>query len=215
MKGRNVFLSGLLFFLILPVGPALAKTAYLSDMLYVRLREAPGSGNTIKTLKTADQFTVLEKKGGYLRVRTVDGKMGWLPGQYVSNDPPKAVVISRLRAENLSLREKVEALRDKLQAKVNAAEALQKRNGIEEKLLTDTIGSHDLVGQLDRLQQANDKLLAQMDSLRRRAAVVRKVENVQWFLAGSGVLLGGWILGKLSQRKKEPKHPRKFLIHNI
>ncbi|AJY76168.1 N-acetylmuramoyl-L-alanine amidase [Paenibacillus beijingensis] len=52
----------------------------------VRLRKGPGTGyEVIGSVNKGDRLTVLESEDGWKRVRTADGTVGWMSGQYVGS----------------------------------------------------------------------------------------------------------------------------------
>lgn len=56
-----------------------AETMYVSDRLYLSLRNAPDPGQLALDLLSSDtRVDVLETKGKWARVRLEDGRTGWV-----------------------------------------------------------------------------------------------------------------------------------------
>src|ERR1700746_3057110 len=63
---------------------------YISDDVTVSLRDQPGTdAPTQGTVRSGDRVTVLQSQGAgsFARVRTADGREGWLPERYLADTP--------------------------------------------------------------------------------------------------------------------------------
>jgi SH3 domain protein len=126
-------------FLIISSGNAYADRRFVSDKLIITLRSAKGSGSKICTLKSGNPVDVIEKSGRYLKVRTTNGKEGWVASQYISSKTPKSKVIKELKSQIASLNKAIEhenkepkdtiiaKLRKKNSALTEAAERFEKK----------------------------------------------------------------------------------------
>jgi len=93
------------------VQPACAETQYVTDMLILTLREGPGNEfNVIQILRTGMALDVLEEQEKYTKVRTQNGKEGWVSKQYLTSEAPKTILIEKLSGEVNTLKEKIERL---------------------------------------------------------------------------------------------------------
>lgn len=69
-------------------GKALGQASVTADTLY--MREGPGTDNSIvSVLSLGTSLNILDRKNGWVKVRTTDDQTGWVSGKYVGN--PKAV----------------------------------------------------------------------------------------------------------------------------
>lgn len=115
-----ITLFAMILMLCLP-GAAMAKTGYVSDELIITLRAGKGADfKIIDYLNTGTRLEVLQEDENYMRVRTQDGKEGWVLKRYVTFEPPKAEVIADLTEKIESMKtnmndiENIVAERDKL-----------------------------------------------------------------------------------------------------
>lgn len=211
---------------------AFAETRYVSDILVVNLRKEKGvRSETIRTLITGTAVSVLKVEGKFLKVRTAKGEVGYIHGQYLSRELPKATQIARLKKERDQLSKKLTGLEkekaefsskfqnleegfkgetDKLRVEAEtASSSLKEVKGefasLKKKyaaLSADSKHVMDIVGERDRLQQEHEGLLAEVETLRDQNAQVMRTGMIRWFLAGGGVFFVGWIAGKFSRKKK-------------
>jgi SH3 domain protein len=137
----------LLFTLAFVSGTASAddKIRYVSDMLIINLKtsvEAPFK--VVAKLYSNDKLEVLETDGRFSRVRTEDGKEGWIASQYLTSKTPKTVIIEELTSQLDTLRS----------------------DGITSSASTDMIGEFENLKRLNsELQTSNNRLAAENESL--------------------------------------------------
>ncbi len=208
------------------------ETRYISDTLIVTLRDGPGPSFTpLKALKTGTKLTVLDKQNQYLQVQTESGVTGWLKAQYTIPNPPGAIEAPKLREKlnqlvltNKHLSQKIKSLKDELaqrraelqnfnnklteqdSAQKAASKALQdKSEAVTNKYNKLLAQSQDVI----KLQKSHELLTKTYNTLRRQADTLRRknqalISNtrIYWFLAGGGIFLIGWLIGKSSLKKK-------------
>ncbi len=93
--------------------PALAETGYVSDMLFLTVRQGPGKGyKVLKTLKSNDPVEILKKQDNYYKIRTDDGVEGWVEQQYITDKFPQTLIVANLRKKIAVLEEKNKKLAD-------------------------------------------------------------------------------------------------------
>jgi SH3 domain protein len=209
-----------------------ADRRYVSDMLLITLRAGEGREyRVIKTLKTDTPVEVLEESEEYLRVRTDEGEEGWVAKQYISSEVPKSVIIRGLKKETSTLNARIEEL-EKDQASLseqfkvatqrhaakvgelekNASNSNQEASRLKIKLAQITKKHNtlidqsknvvDLISEQKKLKANNVSLNTRVEHLQQENAGLRNTRRLQWFLAGGGVLLIGWLAGKVSRKKK-------------
>jgi SH3 domain protein len=214
------------------VQPASADTRYVGDQLVITLRIGKSTEHKIiKTLKTGTPLEVLEEDKTYLKVRTLDGAVGYVLRQYISSDPPKTKRIEDLERLNSSLQSKVTNLETankelEMQLKTYQENYKQEISGISvkstelEKKLEQSLSNERIVtekyntllaqaenvveiaAERDLLSGQNKKLQAEMAALSEKYEKIADARMVKWFLAGGGVFFFGWIIGKISRKKR-------------
>jgi SH3 domain protein len=225
-----VFLFAILFIHTV----AAAETLYVSDQLLITFRQGKSTEHKIlKTLKTGTPLEILEREEGdnYVKVRLQSGEEGYVLIQYLTNDTPKLILVSRLEKQ-------LEKTRQQLaQAKAKRAETSQELNAAQEKqtlkegeftgsinelnqilaktkkdlqaatekyntLLDNSGRVVEITNDRDRLKKTNEKLSSKVQLLNAENSELLRTGMIKWFLAGGGVLFFGWIIGRFSRKKK-------------
>lgn len=214
-------LAALVLLLALPSLPRAADTRYVTDQLVLTVRadKTPGA-EILTTLQTDAPVEVLAEENGYLKVRTADGVQGYVQAQYITKETPKPVIIDRLEGQIASLRQQLEKIRQSKGSTFAQVEALQGEKAALEAELTEvreqleavrqrhqTLKQNsqqvlDIMAERDQLQSRNNKLVEEAATLREENEQLLRTGMIRWFLAGAGVLLAGWIMGKSSRKKR-------------
>ena len=214
------------------VPPATADTRYVGDELIITLRQGKSNQHKIlKTLKSGTPMEVLEEDESYLKVRTEDGVEGYVLRQYITTDPPKTKRIEELEMRNTSLQNKIKTLEEaksRLEMQLKTVEedykqkfsALTARStemeqNLEQALNNERISAEkydtllaqaenvvEIAAEHDQLQQKNKKLEADVAALLKNNDELSDSRMIKWFLAGGGVFFFGWIIGKISRKKR-------------
>lgn len=203
---KLLFALALLMFMS---GTSLAETRYISDLLIVTIRSQPGNGGTtLTTVQTGTPLEILGEANDFLHVRTENGVEGYVQSQYVTKELPKAEQLKQLETQNTRLRQQVEELSASLR---DGKKKMEHLNSTEKELarITDeyqklqqiSSGALEISRERDQLRQTNDALMGQMQQLEKQNSLYLRTAVIKWFLAGAGVLLAGWLLGKVSRKK--------------
>jgi len=209
-----------------------ADTRYVVDELVITLRQGKSTQHKIiKTLKTGTPMEVLEEGAKYLKVRTSDGTEGYVLRQYISSQPPKTIRIKELELENRALQNRMgelEKAKSKLEMQVDEIQgkydrevseltaestnfeqslelALNNQNEITEKyntLLSQSENVITIAAEKGRLLKENKILRAEIQELRKVNEKMANSKMIKWFLAGGGVFFFGWMIGKISRKKR-------------
>ncbi len=219
------------FLLLYPWNVHAADRRYVSDILIVTLRQGKGTGTKIKNLKTNTPVDVLEQSGNYLRVRTEGGLVGWVHGQYISQETPKPVVIRQLQKQVDKLQASVNELgkdqpeilselRDaqsrhaaevkQLESRMNHYREEADRTGKELAAITEkynTLTSHsenltELLDENEHLKKELGRLKRDIGFLRDASSKPRPPAMLWWFFGGAVVFFGGLIVGTIMKKKK-------------
>jgi len=186
----------------------------------------------LKSLITGTPLEVLgEDDGSYIKVRTADGIEGYVLRQYISPNIPQKQRIEELETIKASLQNKISTLEEannhlETQLKTvqeeynqksadinsrfagmeqNLEQALYNEQTMAEKydtLLAQSENVIEVVAERDQLLQNNIKLEANVTELLRINEKLSDSRMIKWFLAGGGVFLFGWIIGKSSRKKR-------------
>jgi SH3 domain protein len=182
-------------------------------------------------LKTGTPVEVLEENSSYLKVRTEDGTEGYVLRQYISTSPPKTHRIKELETKNSRLQNEISELentkdslqiqlrkiQDKYDQDISAsatkstdleqrlAQAMEKESTTKEKY--DTLASQSenvvkIANERDFLLQKNKKLSSELKTVKQENEKIADSRMIRWFLAGGGVFFFGWIIGKISRKKR-------------
>lgn len=216
---------------VFSIRPALAETMY-TTVLVVDVRAEPSADSPIVTYaRTSEPLEVLEKQGAYLKVRTIDGKTGWMKKQYATDEHPQSLVNEKLEKEIERLKTEskdVEAVRLKMldemsaEAKKHNDAAAKLKNDLEkaEALAASTASElANLEKKYEKLQQTSksaveiseerDKAKAELESLSEKNRLLenentrlKRSEAIKWVITGAIILIVGYIAGSLQKKKK-------------
>jgi len=228
----GLFLLFFTFVIITTSVSVYADTQYVSDNLIITMRTGTGDEyKIIRTLKTGTPVEVIEETDQYYKVETEDGEEGWVLKRYITAETPKTIIISRLKDDIIKLKDSIEkvnrergAIKKELQSADSShkdvvrelEESLKKKNDqtsnitkeLQEmtnkynKLAEDSDNVVVIVGERDMLNEENARLSADRNNLLRENERLSRRNNIFWFLAGGGVFFTGWIIGKISRKKK-------------
>ena len=232
MKFFSIFISLLLLSIVVLSSSVMADTRYVDDLLVITLRQGKSSKHRIlRTLKTGTALEVLEEDESYLKVRTADGLEGFVLRQYISTSPPKKQLIKRLEGKNKDLQQKItqfDKTNDDLKAQIgvmqenHAQELLELtgRSSLTEEALQQIQQEQEVIAEnystllgqsenvvaiaeeRDQLLMDRSKLTSEVTSLRDQNEKLSDNRMIKWFLAGGSVFLLGWIIGKISRKKR-------------
>lgn len=198
--------------LLLVLGPlsAFAATMYISDELTVPLRRGPSNGHKIinAALPTGLALEVLgeDSAAGFTQVRTPNGTEGWVPTQFLVNQPVAkdrlATALKRvetLEAQLKSTRENFQDVRGARTEIESKASALTKENQrLQTELAEIRRVSATAITQFQenkQLKTDNASLQAQVTQLSDEVQSLERNAMLRWFLAGGGLVLVGLMLG--------------------
>lgn len=187
MRGFSFLFIGLILVFSGVSAVAQSRTGYVTDMLILTFRQGPGpSYEVLKTLESNTRLTILEEEGGYYKVRLSSGDTGWVDKQFVTFDTPKAEIIETLKEEYAALENRFNDL--------SAA-----HEQLREKMAAMSENTDDLYQTLQKnkdLEKKNTQLSLRIEQLENQSEPLFKAGMIKWFLAGFGVILFGWILGR-------------------
>lgn len=194
-----------------------AATYYVKPSSEIPIRRGQGTKyKIVAVLANGSAVELIEEQQDWALVSLESGKRGWILKRYLSNTPPLDRQVELLKEEKQVLQEK------KGQAEAKFEELVTVNTEIEEDLTVclselgttkdryqslqaDTVDVVQTKKNLETAQQTIEGLNQELSDLQIENAVLKKNETVKWFLAGSGVLLIGWIIGRFTGRSRKRK----------
>jgi SH3 domain protein len=200
--------------MLLAAATSWAETVYVSENIRLTVRKEPGNDKKIVSILTSgDQVNVLQFGDEWTKIKLSDDKEGWVLSRFLSTQMPSSValkVLEKKYADLLSqsgapqadchrLKEENEKLTVDQQ---NCDKKFQSLNDSYQTLKKD---SQEVVKLRSDYEEALTKIVDQSKKLETLEAEVGKAsfdQNFKWFLAGSGVLLAGFLIGLIAKRKR-------------
>jgi len=186
--------------MLISSSPLWAKTMFITDRIEVGVRSGIGiEQKFVASVKTGDRVEVLEGDQNWTKVKLPSGAVGWVATRFLVDqvrtataiDPKTQGELKGVKDQNLALLKENEegkkALRDLQQ---------EKQTRVAPEL-------NQLKARNDQLEKQINELKQQATSNQQRGKNQHLNEQIWWFLAGSGVLFVGLILGWLASRGKK------------
>ena len=189
-----------------------AESMYVSDKLKVTVRSGPSTEYKILDIAESGQrVEVLETGEKWTLVRLANGKEGYVTTRYLIPGPTYRIRFDQLKVKQKALTQQATTLLEenttlraenkKLKSALNATEkSLKKLDGDYQELKT---GSGEFLSLKAKHKKISEQLAGQTqkaDKLDKELSKVELNQYIKWFLAGSGVLLVGFIVGFSARR---------------
>ncbi|MBW2493637.1 MAG: TIGR04211 family SH3 domain-containing protein [Deltaproteobacteria bacterium] len=164
--------------------PGSAQEAWVMDK-EVNLTLRTGAGTQyriIGSLKTGDVATILTRGDGWTKVRTADGKEGWVSAGFLQASPPAQIQLERLERDADELRRQLDDLSEQTTELLTANEEIETNDEKQRQ-------------EIERLTRENFELRA----------------GARWpeWITGAGIVLVGMALGALlgrnAGRRRQPR----------
>jgi SH3 domain protein len=213
MKIMNPFgLFVMLLFLISHT--AVAETKYVIEHLQVNARSGSSlEHKSITMLESGQAVQVLGVDKDWSHVKLSDGKEGWILSRFLTTKEPRKLVLEKLQKKYDQLDEQVNLLLEENRI-LNDENRIMKSELVSNKEALDEIkkkyeelkqGSSEYIRLKNSEQEAVLKLqemTSRVENWEKEASGFKKQQNIRWFLAGSGVLFLGFLVGSISKRKR-------------
>ncbi|MEJ2221591.1 MAG: TIGR04211 family SH3 domain-containing protein [Desulfobacterales bacterium] len=211
---KRLRLLGLVLLVCLFSASVYGETMYVSDILKLTLRTGPSIENKIISVLESGQVMEVIKFGDeWSRVQLPNGKEGWVLSRYLTTRETNNIKLERLEAKHKNLM-------------IQAAELLEENNRLQRdntKLSTEFKANQK---QLAKIQTDYEALKAEAadfltlktnfnratSQLAEQTAKANQLEEqvsslemnayIKWFLAGSGVLIIGFLIGFSTKRQR-------------
>ena len=161
-----------LSFALLSSEAVLADTTYISDKIPVELYSASFQrGVLVTTLESGAIVEITETDGDYSKIRTLDGKEGWVKSSYLSEEKPVRSSYLQLVAKYKEQQDEMEQLKTQLKNSTDA----DKEKTANDRLRKDLAQSKNTIAGLEK--QLKEKTAAfgdiekQLESLKNQPSV--------------------------------------------
>ncbi|WP_152765714.1 TIGR04211 family SH3 domain-containing protein [Alkalilimnicola sp. S0819] len=208
---NKVLKKGLILCSLLLAPAALAE--YVSDQLEITLRSGPTNQHRItQMLESGTRLQVMERQAGWARVRTAQGREGWVLERYLMSQPSARDRLQRAQARLDELLQDDQSLRSRLLAQQERTAELEaqvstlqgENSALSDRLETASRGL-TLADENQELQKRIVDLQREIQGLVNETERLTDRSRQDWFLVGAGVLFGGMILGLILPRLRWKK----------
>lgn len=217
MKSLKVgFWMVLIGLLILPAA-SVAETVYVSENFEITMRTGPGTDRKIISLvESGKALEILEKGEEWSKVRTINGKEGWVLNRYLSANQPCAMVLDRVRQDYDVLAAKYKDLKDnfdELNAQKKSTDAdLSQNQKDRDEISTAYETLKKEAADFLKLKQRHKQMTADLDAEKTLAAKLdeenmqlKRSRIIQWVLTGGGIMLVGFFIGLFSSSRRKSR----------
>jgi SH3 domain protein len=191
-----------------------AETMYVTDVLKLTLRSGPSTEHKILTVVESGQLMeILEPGEDWTLVRIANGKEGYVLTRYLIPEPTHNVRLEQLQAKHKALmQQSATLLEENTRFRKESKQRTLSLEGNEKalkKLRTDydelKAGSAEYLTLKKKYKMVSGQLAKQTKRASALDEELRGIEinqYIKWFLAGSGVLLVGFIVGFSARRQR-------------
>lgn len=199
---------------------AAEETRYVSDELKTPFRSSPGSTKRIlRMVKSGTPLEVIsiDKKSGYAKARTSDGKTGYILLRELSEKPSAREQLQSIQEQMRELQAEPDQIRSRLTQLQTDYSSLQQQHqkisSENETLTQDLAGIKQSAANAIQIANERSDLHKQLTAFKRQNADLqqqnRELSNnfeQRWFMIGAGVVLGsillGWLLPLMRFRRR-------------
>ena len=192
----------------------LAESMYVTDLLKLTLRSGPSTEHKIlSVVESGYQVEMLEAGEDWSLVRIADGKEGYVLTRYLVPEPTHNVRLEKLQTKHKALVQQAATLLEENTRFRNESKKLKATSDGNEKALKKLhteydklkAGSAEYIELKEKYKTVNGQLAEQTKRAAALDEELRAIEinqYIKWFLAGSGVLLVGFIVGYSARRQR-------------
>jgi len=191
-----------------------AETRYVTDIFQITLRSGQSTQNEItRMLPSGQALTVIERDAstGYTKVRTPDGKEGWVLSRYLMDVPSARARLSRAETKLADTDQNINKLKIELKQLSENKNTLKKENHLlkqQNKKLSSKLSNITRISsnaiQISSDNQRMKKRLSETDReiqfLQQENANLQDRSQRDWFIVGALVVVASMILGIILTR---------------
>jgi SH3 domain protein len=207
-------LSGLVLLLCLFSASVYGETMYVSDILKLTLRTGPSIENKIiAVIESGQMMEVIQFGDEWSQVRLPSGKEGWVLSRYLTTDETNNIKLERLETmhNNLTIqaaelleennRLKTENTRLSTEFKAGQKELVKTKSDYE-ALKAESAEFLTVKANYNRAASQLAEQTARAKQLEEQLSSLEMNTYIKWFLAGSGVLIVGFLIGFSTKRQR-------------
>ena len=187
-----------------------ADKVYIRDTLYVQLRGGQSTEHRIlhKGLKSGTELERLDSNDEtkYTQVRTDDGLEGWVPTQYVSEQPIASQLLEGVNGQLESLEtehqqsllrlREAKDLNDAMSSETEAVSEINAQLTADLQKITELAANVIAIDDENKqLAEDREALLSEMRDLNELNDGLSDTRAQEWFLRGAGTILIGLLFG--------------------
>lgn len=205
----------LLFFLLpacLAVATAQAETRYIKPTLEVAMRQnRDNSAKLVTNVPLGMKVELVEGDRDWSFIRLANEAEGWVRSRYLSATPlePGEVFKAVQSGEAVDHQARARELHEEnTRLRKELAACTTERSTLADKYQTLTADPNNPIHTKTALEEAQRQvqdLQANLAAAQIEITVLKKNESIKWFLVGSGVLMFGWLLGRLGNGRRKKK----------
>ena len=207
-------LLGLVLLFCLFSASVYGETMYVSDVLKLTLRTGPSIENKIISVIESGQMMEVIKFGDeWSQVQLPNGKEGWVLSRYLTTNETHNIKLERLEAKHKNLmiqaaelmeennRLKTENTRLSTEFKAGQKEWAKTQSDYE-ALKAEAAEFLTLKANYKRAASQLAEQTAKAKQLEEELSSLEMSTYIKWFLAGSGVLIVGFLIGFSTKRQR-------------
>ena len=178
---------------------AQAETGYIVDQAKMPMRSGEGTGFKItKMLPSGLAVEVLgQSKSGYSRIRTQDGKEGWILSRYLMKTPAAR---DRLQAFEKELSQLAQMKQETEAAGIENLRLQGENKKLQDEIQyirTTAANAVEVAEQNRALREEAAAAKQALFELEQQTVDIRSGAQQRWFLMGGGAIVAGIVLGLL------------------
>ena len=189
-----------------------AETRYVTDLLKLPLRTGPSTEYKILALvESGQQLEVVEPGENWSMVRLDNGKEGYVLNRYLVAQPTSAVRLKELQSKYTVLKQQADALieennrfkEENKTFKTSLDSSEKARNKLDTDYKELKASAAEFLSLKKKYEEVSTRLAEQTkkaNALDKELSGLEMNQYIKWFLAGSGVLLVGFIIGFSAKR---------------
>jgi SH3 domain protein len=187
---------------------------YVSDVLKVTVRRGPSTEyKVIAVAESGELLEILEESEDWSLARLQNGKEGYVMTRYLTAEPTHKILYEQLQVKQKALAERASALSEEnarlkeennqLKSALSSTEkSLNKVEGDFQELKAGSAEYLTLKTDFKKVSEQLSEQTQKADRLDKELSKVELNQYIKWFLAGSGVLLVGFIVGFSARRQR-------------